>query len=220
MLSKESPESILFSTAYLPPVEYFIAILQAKKTYLEMQEYYIRQSYRNRCMIPTAGGIHALSIPVTKLLPNHCPIKDIKIDYSENWQRAHWKTIETAYNNSPFFLYYRDYLEVFYTREIKFLLDYNSQMLEVLGSLLNMQIRMIPTESYVKETSAECGDLRYVIHPKKKLSPDYPFRNIIAYRQVFIEKTGFIPNLSIIDLLFNEGNLSADYLKQNLHLFA
>lgn len=220
MITKESSEAVLLSTAYLPPVEYFIAILQAKKTYLEVQEHYIRQTYRNRCLIATAGGVHALSIPVSKLLPNHCPIKDIKIDYSENWQRAHWKTIETAYNKSPFFLYYRDYFEVFYTRETTFLLDFNSQMLEVIGSLLHVQIRMIPTESYVKETSAGCRDLRQAINPKKCLSPDYSFRNLNAYRQVFNDKSAFIPNLSILDLLFNEGNLSADYLKQNLRLFA
>ncbi|MDD4210269.1 MAG: WbqC family protein, partial [Bacteroidales bacterium] len=78
----------------------------------------------------------------------------------------------------------------------------------------------IPTESYVKETSAECRDLRQVINPKKCLSPDYSFRNLNAYRQVFNDKSAFIPNLSILDLLFNEGNLSEDYLKQNLPLFA
>ncbi|HOF15493.1 MAG TPA: WbqC family protein [Bacteroidales bacterium] len=212
--------SILFSTAYLPPIEYFVAFLKTNNALLEIHEHFKRRSYSNHCLIANVSGPHQLTIPVTKTCPNHCPIKDIRIDYSEKWQHTHWKTLETSYNKSPFFLYYKDYFEPFYTKKIPYLLDYNLQLFDVVCNLLKIKHRFTTTNSYINPTSDNLIDVRESIDLKKRTLPDYPFKNMQAYRQVFEDKIGFIPNLSIIDLLFNKGAQTKDYLMQHLHLLS
>jgi len=105
MTQKEQPVSILLSTAYLPPIAYFKAFLNCEHAFLEVKEHYVKQSYRNRCLIGSVEGVKTLIIPVCKTTSNHCLVQDVRIDYSQSWQRTHWKTLETAYNTSPFFLY-------------------------------------------------------------------------------------------------------------------
>lgn len=213
----EEVNFVLLSTAYLPPIEYVAVFLKAPCAYLEIHENYVRRSYTNRCFIATINGIHTLTIPVSKTVSNHCPIKDMKIDYAENWQRSHWKTLETAYNTSPFFLYYRDYFEPLYNKQKTFLLDFNSELFDVLCKLLKISNSFVFTDNYLQKPTNDCLDLRQEITPLKRKFPDYCFGKMQAYRQVYAEKTGFIPNLSIVDLLFNKGNDTIEYLQQNLY---
>ncbi len=213
MIQNKTSTSVLLSTAYLPPIAYVMAFLNHKQAYLEAEEHYVKQTYRNRCLIASVDGVKALIIPVSKTTSNHCLIRDVRIDYTQSWQRGHWKTLETAYNTSPFFLYYRDYLEPFYTKQNPFLLDFNTRLLEVLCGLLKIDQRFQLTGDYRAEYASDCLDLRYDLHPKKPV-PDALIKEIPSYSQVFMDKTGFLPNLSIIDLLFNKGNQSLDYLRQ------
>jgi len=212
MTQQKPYTSVLFTTAYLPPLAYFAAFFQAEQTYLESAEHYLKQSYRNRCLIASAEGPKALIIPIRKYTSEGALIRDIRIDYTQNWQAIHWKSLETSYNTSPFFLYYRDYLESFYRKSFTFLWDFNLDLWNVLCSLLKISKTLTFTQRYQKEYPSDCLDLRNSLHPKKPtshvLTKDFP-----PYTQVFSDRCGFISNLSIIDLLCNKGNHSLDYLQ-------
>ena len=201
-------DSIILSSFYLPPIEYFARILNTDSFKVELHENYVKQTYRNRCHIFTANGLLALSIPVHKTTGNHTLISDIEISYMDNWQAKHWRAIESAYNKSPFFLYYQDDLKNFYTKTWKYLWEFNTALTQYLLKKLKLNSTVNFTEDFVPIIDIE-KDLRYSIHPKEE-SKHVLFPN---YYQVFETKYNFIPNLSIIDLLFNEGPESLQYLK-------
>jgi len=198
---------VLFSTAYLPPVEYFRRCAKHRIACIELYENYIKQTYRNRCYIYAAKGKFCMSVPVIKTNGNHTQIKDIRIDYTQLWQRLHWRSIESAYNSSPFFLYYRDYFEPLYKKKYTFLIDLNTELLLLLIKLCGVQCEVKFTDNYVNPDK-EINDFRNSISPKNKIQSSSSFT---PYTQVFNEISGFIPNLSIIDLLFNEGKFSREY---------
>jgi hypothetical protein len=204
----QHPINILLATAYLPPLEYFYQLNKNKEVFIDIHENYIKQTYRNRCYIAAANGKLCLSTPVIKTCGNHTRVKDIEIDYRQQWQQIHWRSIESAYNSSPFFLYYRDTIGSFYNKKYKFLIDLNTEMLLALIKLCGIACEIRLTENYIG-SSNELNDHRTRITPKNKLNI---FSALPEYKQVFGEKHAFIPNLSIIDLLFNEGNYSKEYL--------
>ena len=201
MLQNNKAESALFSTAYLAPVEYFQYLKTAGRVCIEQHEYYQKQTYRSRCRIATANGIMDLSIPVEKR--NHTLIRDIRISEHSDWQTLHWRSIEAAYNSSPFFEYYADDFRPFFEKKWLFLWDFNMELLHKILELLDIETEILLTETYKPQTGEETLDLREIIHPKKEAS--IPLK---SYYQVFATKFGFIPNMSIIDLLFNMGNES------------
>jgi hypothetical protein len=201
---------VLLSTAYLAPIQYYSKLVRFDYITIEKYENFIKQTYRNRCVIYGANGILALSIPVTKDKPKEL-IKDIKIYYKTNWRKMHLKSIESAYRSSPFFEYYIDDFLPFYSKEFKFLIDFNTEIQNtVLENLeLEKDIRYTTEYKYTLDLM-ETQDLREVITPKKNIfDPDF-----IApkYNQVFSSKYGFVSNLSILDLLFNEGPNTIDLL--------
>ncbi len=199
--------AILFSTAYLGPIEYFTYIINCDSILIEKEEHYIKQTYRNRCVIYTANGVQSLTIPVIKVNGNRTKIKDIKISYAEKWQLIHWRAISSAYSNSPYFLYYRDELEQFYFEKHKYLLDYNNRLFETILKILEWDIEIKFTQLYYEKIEKGMVDLRNEINPKKELKIQFN-----PYTQVFAEKFGFVSNLSIIDLIFNLGPESNEYL--------
>ncbi len=202
---------LYLSISYLPNIQYFTKTIAAGEIVLEAQENYQRQSYRNRCHIYGANGIQVLTIPVEKMLENKL-IRDITIAYHTPWQANHWKSIVSAYKNSPYFEHYESELISFYQRREKFLWDFNLKLFMRLLELLNIKLTINKTTSYTPIVS---NDWRNAIHPKAKYSrADHDF-NPTPYYQVFAEKHGFIPNLSIIDLLFNEGPGAIQVLKKS-----
>ena len=197
----------LFSTSYLPPISYIAHIRKYTNIYIENFETYSKQTFRNRCEILSANGKLSLSVPVIKSYGNHTLTKDIKICYSQAWQRIHWNAICSAYNKSPFFLYYRDFFEPIYLKKHDFLIDLNEELLSIVFKILRSNVFPIATASYIKLNS-DADDFREYFD-KKMITENLYF---MPYYQVFADKHGFIPNLSIIDLLFNLGNDSVDYL--------
>ena len=200
---------ILFSTAYFPPIEYFYELKSYNVIYIDCFENYIKQTYRNRCEIFGANGKLSLSIPVIKTTGNHTLIKDLAIDDSQLWQNIHWRSIESAYNSSPFFLYYRDQIEVFFTKRYKFLFDMNIEITQCLLKLCKIHCEIKFTENYIKPNN-NVIDFRNKFTPKNS----YPNYDFPEYTQVFSNKHGFIENLSILDLLFSEGNFVNEYLQK------
>ena len=202
-------DSIILSTSYAGSIEYFVRIVQHDTIFIEKEEHYLKQTYRNRTLIATSNGIFPLIIPVIRKDGNHTKIKDVHISYTENWQQLQWRTIVSAYSNSPYFLYYHDNLIPFYETRIPFLLDYNSRLLEVILKLLGINKDFTFTNSYEKEYETSILDLRNSISPKLKSGV-----NFAPYIQAFDVKYGFLPNLGIFDLLFNEGPNSLNYLRK------
>ena len=175
-------------------------MIQYPEIFLETQENFLKQTYRNRCIIATANGPLALSIPVVKPDTLKCIIKDMKISDHGNWRKLHWNALVSAYRMSPFFEYYEDDFAPFYEKKYEYLLDFNENLRELICNLIDINPRVILTEEYIPNTE---NDFREVIRPKHE--EEDPSFMPVPYYQVFREKFGFIPNLSIVDLLFNMG---------------
>lgn len=196
--------AVLLSSSYLPPVNWFKAVISNEIVFIEKHEHFQKQSYRNRCEILSANGKLNLSIPLLKQ-GNKELITDKRISYSENWQQNHWRAITSAYKNSPYFEFFEDDFKPFYSNRHEFLFDYNLQLINTVLKILRVKKTLQFTETYSKEF--EGIDLRSSIHPK--IIPPVPSQ---SYLQVFSDKFEFTANLSVIDLLFNQGLNSLKYL--------
>jgi len=143
--------SIILSTAYLPPIQYFSKLISCTNVTIEVNDTYAKQSYRNRCAILTCNGPLSLTIPVTKQNGNHTLVKDIKIDYSTNWQKNHWKAIESAYRNSVYFDFVADMLSPYYAKNKLFLIDFNTELILDLLKFLKIEMSILYTNEFYKE---------------------------------------------------------------------
>jgi hypothetical protein len=197
-------ENICLTSAYLAPVEYYSAMAKADTVFLEHCEFYEKQSYRNRCNIAGANGQLALTIPVEKSKGSRMLTRDVRISEHSDWQLQHWRSIESAYNSTPFFEYYKDDLIPFYEKNWTFLWDFNTEIQTKMLELLDLQVDVQLTKEYKVDFDENVQDVRNSIHPKKETDVG----SFKTYYQVFEQRFGFIPNLSSIDLLFNMGNES------------
>lgn len=201
-------EPVFLSIAYLPPVSYFALLLQ-HPVLIEKQETFPKQTYRNRCRIYSDKGIMSLSIPVTKPLGNHTPTDGILIRNEDKWYLRHWRALLAAYESSPYFLYYKDELEPFFQGTDENLFQYDLNLIQKMSEIIGFEPDIQFTEQFEKNPSG-ITDFRQAIHPKQgNLSIDFP-----SYFQVFNDKHGFIPDLSIADLLFNLGPETKSYLSR------
>ena len=196
--------NICLTSAYLAPVEYYSALAKADTVFLEHCEFYEKQSYRNRCNIAGANGQLALTIPVEKSKGSRMLTRDVRISEHSDWQLQHWRSIESAYNSTPFFEYYKDDLIPFYEKNWIFLWDFNAEIQTKMLELLDLQVDVQLTKEYKVDFDENVQDVRNSIHPKKETDVG----SFKTYYQVFEQRFGFIPNLSSIDLLFNMGNES------------
>jgi hypothetical protein len=190
---------ILVSTAYLPPVAYFCMIADAVEALIEKEENYIKQTYRNRCYILSANGPHILSVPVLHGSLNKTAVKDIRIDYSKRWQQVHLRAMIAAYNSSPYFEFFFDKIEQIISSDHEFLIDLNMELISFINKVLKINT-LIAYTSHFEPITSKSGDFRYTLSPKKNEHMEYR-----AYQQVFKHGNGFVPGLSIVDLIFNMG---------------
>jgi len=206
--------TLVYPALYNGPVNYFARLIGEREIILEQYENYTKQTYRNRCEIMGPNGILTLSIPVKKKRGVKNPVKDIRIDYDTPWQKIHWRSLVAAYAASPFFQYIKDDLAVYYEKKPRFLIDLNQQLLEQCLYFLGKEIPLRLSSSF-SGTKGKT-DPRVLIHPKLDPTIHDPVFHPVTYHQVFSERFGFTSNLSILDLLFNEGNQAYSVLEKSL----
>jgi len=191
---------VLLSTTYFGPIQWYQKLYRAEHVEIEQWESFQKQTYRNRCLIATANGVQALTVPVEH---GDSPlIKDIRLSDHGNWRHLHWNALQSAYGESPFFEYYQDDIRPFFEKHWTFLLDFNEEIRQKMCELIDIQPNVSYTEGFIPEESP-LTSYRTAISPKHPQDdPDFlPKR----YYQVYEQKHGFLPNLSILDLLFNMG---------------
>ena len=198
--------NILIHPTYFPSISHYVTMIKAETITFEMEDNFQKQSNRNRMYIYSPNGIQLLNIPVKKSKNQHQKYKDVKIENDFDWQKNHWKSLEAAYRSSPYFEYFEDDFIPLFEKKHSFLLDLNFELFDLINDSLGIDLPFEKTTEYFHETSIE-HDFRYLVNGKKD-----SFKNE-EYIQVFREKEGFIPNLSILDLLFNEGRHAVAYLK-------
>ncbi len=201
---KQINEPAILSTAYFPNIQYVSKLWLHKSAYIDIHETYLKQSFRTRCQIAGANGVLDLSIPIIKPHGNKTMTKDIQIEYATNWMQVHWRAIISAYKSSPFFEFFEQELAVLFQEKVKFLIDFNTKALEIVFDALDLKLDLPFTKNFIPLEDTPY-DFRYSIHPKKRLQKPDPDFFSIKYYQVFHSKHGFLPNLSFIDLVFNEG---------------
>ncbi|MFO0355613.1 MAG: WbqC family protein [Sphingobacteriaceae bacterium] len=202
----------VLSSAYWPNIHYFYYILNSEVIFIDLYEHFEKQSFRNRTLILTANGELNLSIPVKKW-ETKATTKSIEISYAEDWQKQHWRAIQSAYKNSPYFDFLEDEIRSFYEQEYKYLHEYNADQLKWLLKAFRLKREIVYTSEYFENINGDILDLRQLIHPKKEVTPA-ELKIVIdtPYYQTFSTKFGFTPNLSVLDLIFNEGIKSYKYL--------
>lgn len=210
-------DKLLLSSAYLAPVQYYAKLMQYGGALVEQYDHYMKQTYRNRCVIATQAGVQALTVPVELSDKPKTDMRDVRISAHGAWQHLHWQSLVSAYENSPFFEYYADDFRPFYERRFEFLIDFNDRLCETVCDLLSLEVSISHTTEYADASQLGADDFRDAIHPKRSYDFDTSFVPQ-PYYQVFAARNGFRPNLSIVDLLFNEGPAALIVLKKSIQL--
>ncbi len=194
---------------YFGSIAQYAAIAQSETVVFENEDNYQKQTYRNRTYIYGANGKLLLTIPIKHVGKERRQLyKDVRIENDFEWQILHWRSIETAYRTSPFFEYYEDEFAHLYEKKKGFLLDFNYECMQAVNDCLQLDYPFTKTNEYFKEPK-DLLDFRGLVNAKKEKT-----HQIETYIQVFTEKHGFISNLSILDLLFNEGTNALTYLEK------
>ena len=200
----------LLHPTYFPNIATLATLVQHEVIW-EVVDNYQKQTYRNRCVICTDRGQHFLSIPIKHVGGDQGrqKYKEVRLDNDYQWQRQHWRTLQTAYRTSPFFEFYEDDIAPLYERTYEFLMDFNFETLRVISECLQIELPKTRTTLYNKEVPQDMLDARFLVRCKNE--PEFVQEE---YVQVFGDRHGFIKNTSILDLLFNEGTNALTYLNQ------
>ncbi len=193
---------MLLSSNYFPNIEYLSKVIHSDEVTIDQHEHFVKQTYRSRCHIFGPNGLQSLTVPVSR--KNHMHMRDVRINYAENWVIQHLKSLKTAYASSPFFEDYLPYFDQILQKKVSFLVDLNQQILEQTLQCVGANVSFNKTEDFMPYKE---NDSRLVIHPKKETNFTHT-----SYFQCFDERHGHIPNLSSIDLLFNEGPNTISFL--------
>lgn len=196
---------MIFPIFYFGPISYFQELINAENYEFEIHENFPKQTYRNRCYIQGANGKLRLAIPTQH--NGKRAINDIEISYESNWSKEHFKSLVSAYHSSPYFEYYEEDIAAIYDKKDKFLIDFNLRTIEFINSKLSLELNLNQSKSY--QIIDKNSDFRNRFDAKSE-----PLIEMPEYMQVFDEKFGFMPDLSIIDLLCNKGPKSTTYLKE------
>jgi hypothetical protein len=196
---------VLLHPTYFPSISHFAVMAQANKIVFEMEDNFQKQTNRNRMYIYSPNGIQLLNIPVKHSPSVHQKTQDIQLETAFDWQKQHFKSLEAAYRNSPFFEFFEDDIKPIFEKKHTYLMDLNLQTMEIVSKCLGLKFEVVPSDEYFRNPVQT--DFRSLANGKKD---NHTFD---SYPQVFEEKFGFINNLSILDLLFNEGRHALTYLK-------
>lgn len=199
--------NIIIHPSYFPSISHFAAIAKADIVTFEMEDNFQKQTNRNRMYIYSPNGLQLLNVPIKHSKDKHQRIKEVKIENDFDWQKQHFKSLEAAYRTSPFFEYFEDDFVPVFQKKHTFLMDLNLETMSIVSKCLKLEFDYDETLEYFHQIEDKI-DYRYLINGKKDTSVFEP------YTQVFGEKHGYLNNLSILDLLFNEGRYALDYLKQ------
>lgn len=199
-------ESLLLPT-YFPSISHFSVMAQSESITFEIEDNFQKQTNRNRAYIYSPNGIQLLNIPVKHSKDAHQKTKEIQVENEFDWQKQHFKSLEAAYRNSPFFEFFEDDIRPFFEKKHQFLMDLNFEALDIVTKCLRMKLEYTKTSEYFHDADSTISDFRALANGKKDSN------TFETYVQVFDDKHGFINNLSVLDLIFNEGKYATEYLK-------
>jgi hypothetical protein len=197
----------LILPTYFPSISHFTVMAQSESITFEIEDNFQKQTNRNRTYIYSPNGIQLLNIPVKHSKNAHQKTKEIQIENEFDWQKQHFKSLEAAYRSSPFFEFFEDDIRPFFEKKHQFLIDLNFEALDIVSKCLRMKLEYDTTTEYFHEADTDISDFRALANGKKDNN------TFETYTQVFDDKHGFINNLSVLDLLFNEGKFAMEYLK-------
>ena len=204
-------EKILIHPTYFPNIISFANILYADEVLFEISDYYEKQTYRNRMHIQSANALQKLSVPVTHTKKDGKQFyKEVKISFEFNWPKLHWRSLETAYRTSPYFEFYEDDIKPLFFEKKEKLVEFNIEAIKKIMEILGVPFSFKLTDKYLKNRP-EYKDLRFLANAKTNLQV---YHELPEYYQLFSDRYGFMPNLSLLDLLFMKGPESTDYLKE------
>ncbi|TWV99987.1 WbqC family protein [Chitinophaga pinensis] len=210
MAADANKKTLLIESQYFPNISFYKTLINYDNLLLEKHEHYQKLSFRNRCYIAGPNGRILLSVPLARGKNQRTVMKDVRISNAERWQALHWKTLVSAYRRSPWFEYYEDEMGLLYEKPVSFLLDWNMLCFEWANKIIGVNTPLAFTDEYHKTyEAAGINDMRDIIRPEEKEVEE----DTVRYTQVFQDRVGFLPDLSILDLIFCEGKRSLELIK-------